>query len=152
MSHLDSIRSLANQAGQTMTLVAAVGKEKATRAASVGKEKGLKAYAHAAVAASAGRSTLENRLKQVQTSSTYQNVKQRLWSKSSSGSSQPTDSVHFASTEKEYYKVDPSKVVVQRSNSSRRVNKSQPSLKRSAKSVETSRVPSRDLVATEVEF
>ncbi|RLO05641.1 hypothetical protein DYB28_009723 [Aphanomyces astaci] len=154
MSRLENFRSIANQAGQTMyagaSLAASVSKEKASLVASVGKEKGLKAYSHAAVAASAGRTTLETRIKKVQTSSTFKTVKQRLWSKS--GRPQPESDdvvppVAFASTEKEYYKVDPS-TVLKRSQSSRGVKSKKaarpsqavaaaPVLKRSVSSVET---------------
>ncbi|KAF0689905.1 Aste57867_18675 [Aphanomyces stellatus] len=128
MSRLDNIRSLASQAGQTIY-------SGATVVASVSKEKGRKAYATAAVAASAGRSTLETRLKQVQTSSTYKTVKQKLWSKN--GSPTAEEPVQFASTEKEYYKVDPT-TIVKRSKSNRDVLKSErpPKLTRSATSMD----------------
>ncbi|ETV93000.1 hypothetical protein H310_12838 [Aphanomyces invadans] len=148
MSRLETFRSMANQAGQTMyagaSLAASVGKEKATLVASVGKEKGLKVYSHAAVAASAGRSTLETRIKQVKSSSPFKKVKQRLWSKSDTQSEVDVAPVAFASTEKEYYKVDPS-TVVKRSQSSRgprnkkdaRSTKHAPALTRSASNIET---------------
>ncbi|OQS01402.1 hypothetical protein ACHHYP_01079 [Achlya hypogyna] len=134
MNRMDSLRSMATSAGSmarstastassmasTASLTVMIG---AKTAAPVIKEKGKYVCTQAGVAASIGKSTLNSKFKKVQSSSTYQNLRQRLpaWSPAKPAE----EPQNFASTEKEYFKMDPAQAKQLRRSKSERRNKTE---------------------------
>ncbi|EQC34401.1 hypothetical protein SDRG_08171 [Saprolegnia diclina VS20] len=132
MNRMDSLRSMATSAGSMARTTASTAGSLASSAmlgakvaAPVIKEKGKYVCTQAGVAASMGKSTLESKLKKVQKSSTYQNLRQRLptWTPGTKGGDD-AGAQNFASTEKEYFKMDPAaaKQQMRRSKSERRTS------------------------------
>ncbi|OQS00702.1 hypothetical protein THRCLA_05885 [Thraustotheca clavata] len=131
---MDSVRSMATSAASvarsTASSAGTMAMLGAKTAAPVIKEKGKYVCVQAGVAASIGKSTLESKLRKVQRSNAYQNLRQRLpaWNSKQTTEAEPA----FAATEKEYFKVDPSKL--RRSTSERR-KKEKHQLQRAATTV-----------------